>query len=110
MQSTLLAIVLFPLSAAIIAGLFGRVIGRSASHWVTILGVAVSCALSAWVLKGQFVDGAPTFNETIYTWMVTDGVRMEVGFLVDRLTALMMTAFMLQRSSCIDSAAMIQPQ
>ena len=86
----LIAIVLLPLAGAIVAGLFGQFIGRAGAHWVTILGVAGSCALSLVVLKALYVDGAPTFNESIYTWMVTDGVRMEVGFLVDRLSALMM--------------------
>ena len=46
--------------------------------------------LSAFVLWRQFIDGAPADNVSVYTWLVTDGVRMEVGFLVDRLSALMM--------------------
>jgi NADH-quinone oxidoreductase subunit L len=88
-QNVLLLIVLAPLLAAILAGLGGRVIGRAGAHSVTILGVAVSFALSAYVLK-QLLDGAPIFDGSIYTWLVSDGIRMEVGFLVDRLTALMM--------------------
>src|SRR3954470_14408148 len=88
-ESTLLTIVLAPLIASILAGLAGRVIGRAGSHSVTILGVAVSCALSMYVLK-QLLDGAPVYNDTVYTWLVSDGVRMEIGFLIDRLSALMM--------------------
>src|SRR5687767_4600328 len=88
-ESILLTIVLAPLIAAIVAGLGGRVIGRTGAHSVTILGVAVSFALSAYVLK-QLLDGAPIFDGSVYTWLVSDGIRMEVGFLVDRLTALMM--------------------
>jgi len=88
-EQTLLTIVLAPLAAAILAGLFGRYIGRVGSHSVTILGVAVSFALSAKVLWG-LVDGAPVFDGPVYTWLVSDGMRMEVGFLVDRLSALMM--------------------
>src|SRR5687768_17265918 len=88
-ESILLTIVLAPLLAAILAGLGGRVIGRAGAHSVTILGVAVSFALSAYVLK-QLLDGAPSFDGSVYTWLVSDGIRMEVGFLVDRLTALMM--------------------
>ena len=88
-ESILLTIVLAPLLAAIVAGLGGRVIGRAGAHSVTILGVAVSFALSAYVLK-QLLDGAPIFDGSVYTWLVSDGIRMEVGFLVDRLTALMM--------------------
>jgi NADH-quinone oxidoreductase subunit L len=88
-ESTLLTIVLAPLFAAIAAGLAGRVIGRVGAHCVTIAGVALSCALSIYVLK-LLLDGAPIFNESVYTWLVSDGVRMEVGFLVDKLSALMM--------------------
>src|SRR5689334_3304550 len=89
-QSLLLAIPLLPLIAAILAGLFGRYIGRAGSHTVTILGVAVSCALSIYVLKQLLLDGAPTFDGSVYTWALTDGVQMNVGFLIDRLSALMM--------------------
>jgi len=88
-ERTLLAIVLAPLLAAVVAGLFGRRIGRAGAHTVTILGVAVSFALSVKVLWG-LVHGAPVFDGPVYTWLVSDGIRMEVGFLVDRLSALMM--------------------
>ena len=89
MTGIYLTIVLSPLVAAIIAGLFGRQIGRAGAHWVTILGVGLSCLLSFYVLFAQ-LGGAAAENVSIYTWMVVDGVRMEVGFLVDRLTSLMM--------------------
>ena len=85
-----LTIVLAPLLAAIVAGLFGHKIGRAGAHWITILGVGISCALSLLVLKNMFWGGAEAENISVYTWAVTDGLRMEVGFLVDRLTALMM--------------------
>ncbi|MGA3157680.1 MAG: NADH-quinone oxidoreductase subunit L [Steroidobacteraceae bacterium] len=85
----LLAIPLLPLAAALIAGLSGRLIGRTASALVAIAGVAASCVLSYIVLK-QLLDGVPVYNHEVYTWMVSDGVHMEVGFLIDRLTALMM--------------------
>ena len=67
-----------------------RQIGRAGAHWITIAGVALSCGLSLLVLKAHFVDGAAAFNGSVYTWAVVDGVRMEIGFLVDNLTALMM--------------------
>jgi NADH-quinone oxidoreductase subunit L len=86
----LLAIPLLPLAASILAGLFGKIIGRSASAAVTILGVAASCALSLWVFKQHVFDGVPAYNETVYTWLVSDGIRMEIGFLVDRLSVMMM--------------------
>jgi NADH-quinone oxidoreductase subunit L len=89
-EAIYLSIVLAPLAAAIVAGLFGRQIGRAAAHWVTILGVGTSCVLSLWVLKGFVWDGFSTYNETVYRWASVGAVHMEVGFLVDKLTALMM--------------------
>jgi len=88
--NVLLAIVLLPLAAAIIAGLFGRVIGRVGAHSVTIGAVGVSFILSVIVLKQILFDGLPTYNAPVYTWLVSDGITAEVGFLIDRLTALMM--------------------
>ncbi|MGH8494820.1 MAG: NADH-quinone oxidoreductase subunit L [Gammaproteobacteria bacterium] len=88
MENVYLSIVLAPLAAGIVAGVFGRAIGRAATHWITILGVAISFGLSLVVLQ-DVLTGAATFNGSVYTWAVTDGVRMEIGFLVDRLTALM---------------------
>jgi NADH-quinone oxidoreductase subunit L len=91
MEQIYLAIPLAPLLGAIIAGLFGRVIGRAGAHIVAILGVGISCVLSLYVLK-QFVwGGAETYNDTVYTWMVSEGIHFEVGFLVDKLTVLMMS-------------------
>jgi hypothetical protein len=88
---TLLVLIpLLPLIASIIAGLFGKQIGRAGAHTITIAGVAVSCALSLYVLKQVYWDNVPTYEGTVYNWLVTDGIRLQVGFLVDRLTALMM--------------------
>src|SRR5882724_804738 len=88
-QQVLLIVVLAPLLASIVAGLAGRVIGHVGAHSVTILGVAVSCGLSIYVLI-QLLNGAPIYNDNVYTWLVSDGIHMNVGFLIDRLTALMM--------------------
>jgi len=90
-QSVLLTIVLAPLLAAILAGVAGKAIGRAGAHTVTIAGVAISFGLSAYVLKLLLVDDAPIVNQSVYTWLVSDGIRMEVGFLVDNLSAMMMT-------------------
>ncbi len=92
--STLLAVPLAPLAGAVLAGVFGttfggRWMGRRLAHTATILGVLVAFILSAMTLKSVAVDGA-RFNETIYEWMVVGGLKMEVGFLVDGLTAMMM--------------------
>ena len=90
MENIYLWIVLSPLIGSIIAGFFGQRIGRSASHWVTIIGVAVSCVLSMVVFKHINIDGGAIFNGTIYQWMAVDGLNLEVGFLVDELTSMMM--------------------
>jgi NADH-quinone oxidoreductase subunit L len=89
-ENLYLAIVLSPLAGALLAGLLGRAIGRAGAHVVTIAGVAAAFGLSLLVLKAQWLDGAEPYNGSVYTWAVVEGVRMEVGFLVDRLTALMM--------------------
>lgn len=92
--STLLAVPLAPLAGAVLAGIFGTTfggnwIGRRLSHTLTILGVLAAFILSAMTLKSVALDGA-RFNETLYTWMVVGGLKMEIGFLVDGLTAMMM--------------------
>ena len=92
--STLLAVPLAPLAGAVLAGVFGtrlggNWLGRKLSHTFTILGVLIAFVLSALTLQSVVVDGA-RFNETLYTWMVVGGLKMEVGFLVDGLTAMMM--------------------
>ncbi|MGC1456871.1 MAG: NADH-quinone oxidoreductase subunit L [Steroidobacteraceae bacterium] len=86
----LLAIPVLPLLGAIIAGLFGKVVGRAGAHWVTIIGVAISCALSILVWKDLVWGGVATYNGPVYSWLVSDGIHFEVGFLIDRLSALMM--------------------
>ena len=89
-KSVLLAIVLAPLLGSIVAGLFGRQVGRAGAHTVTILGVAVSCALSLYVLWQLVWQGAAPFNGNVYTFFEVGGYSAHVGFLVDRLTAMMM--------------------
>ncbi|MCD2513598.1 NADH-quinone oxidoreductase subunit L [Comamonas endophytica] len=92
--STLLAVPLAPLVGSALAGLFGTAfggnrIGRAASHSLTILGVFIAFVLSAFTLKSVMMDGA-SFNETLYTWMQVGSLKMEVGFMVDSITAMMM--------------------
>ena len=92
--STLLAVPLAPLVGAALAGVFGTKfggnhIGRKVTHSLTILGVLVAFIISAMTLKSVVVDGA-RFNATLYEWMIVGGLKMEVGFLVDGLTAMMM--------------------
>jgi NADH-quinone oxidoreductase subunit L len=89
-QNLLLAIVLAPLLGAIVAGLFGRQVGRAGAHAVTILGVGASFALSCYVLYLLAWGGAESYNQNVYTWFEVGGLSAHVGFMVDRLTAMMM--------------------
>ncbi|HJT99352.1 MAG TPA: NADH-quinone oxidoreductase subunit L [Rhodanobacteraceae bacterium] len=95
-KTILLVIVLAPLFGAIVAGLFGRWIGRAGAHTVTIAGVALSCALSFYVLYQLVWMGAPVFNQNVYEWFHVGNlgphadISANIGFLIDRLTAMMM--------------------
>jgi len=89
-QNLLLAIPILPLIAALLAGLAGKLIGRAGAAAVTIGAVGISCVLSCVLLYRMLAEGAPNFDSTVYTWLVSDGVHMQVGFLIDRLSALMM--------------------
>src|SRR6266508_470915 len=88
MKELALIVAFAPLLGAIVAGLFGRRIGRAGAHSVTIFAVLLSflcsCAIFADVLQGE------RFNGTVYTWLTSGGTRFEIGFLIDRLSALMM--------------------
>ena len=92
--STLIWVPLAPLVGSVLAGVLGTQfggnrIGRVGSHTLTILGVLVAFVLSAMTLMSVVQDGA-RFNETLYTWMSVGGLKMEIGFMVDGLTAMMM--------------------
>jgi NADH-quinone oxidoreductase subunit L len=89
----LLAVPLAPLAGSVIAGLFGtkffgNKIGRGASHSVTILGVLIALIISVQTLMAV-MNGA-TYNGTLYNWMTVAGLKLEIGFMVDSLTAMMM--------------------
>ncbi|MED5619995.1 NADH-quinone oxidoreductase subunit L [Ideonella sp. BN130291] len=88
-QGLLLTVPLAPLAGSVIAGFLGKVVGRRGAHVATILGVLVSFIVSVMVLKSVAGEGA-RYNETVYEWMNLGGFKMEVGFLVDGLTAMMM--------------------
>ncbi len=89
-KTLLLVIVLAPLFGAAIAGLFRNRIPRAAAAGITIAGVALSCALSFLVLYQLVWGGAGTFNQNLYTWFQVGAFGAHVGFMVDRLTAMMM--------------------
>jgi NADH-quinone oxidoreductase subunit L len=86
----LLIIVLAPLLGAIVAGFLGRQVGRAGAHSATILGVAVSCAFSGYVLYQLVSQGAAPYNQNLYTFFEVGNYAAHVGFMVDKLTAMMM--------------------
>jgi len=88
--SLLLTIALAPLVGCLLAGFLGKFIGRAGSHTVTILGVAISCALAFYVLYQLTLGGAPVYNQNLYTWFQIGHFNASVGFMVDRLTAMML--------------------
>ena len=88
MKTLYLLVPLAPLAGAILAGFFANVLGRAGAHTVTSLGVAISFLLS--VVIFQDVQAGNVFNGAVYTWMNSGGLRLEVGFLIDQLTVMMM--------------------
>ena len=88
MKTLYLIVPLAPLLGAIIAGLFGRFVGRAGAHTVTILGVLISFIASVMVF--QDVLAGQTFNGPVYTWLMAGDIKLEVGFIIDALTATMM--------------------
>ena len=88
--TVLLIIALAPLVGCLLAGFLGHFIGRVGSHCVTILGVAISCALSFYVLYQLTLGGAAEYNQNLYTWFQIGPFNASVGFMVDRLTAMML--------------------
>ncbi len=88
MKTLYLLVPLAPLAGAILAGFFGGLLGRKGAHTVTILGVAISFLLSVMIF--QDVQAGHIFNGAVYTWMESGGLKLEIGFLIDQLTVLMM--------------------
>ena len=89
MRLVYLIVPLAPLAGALIVGLWGPKLGRAASHWICCLAVAVSMAASAFILRD--VLAGHLFNGDVYVWMTSGGIRFSIGFLIDPLTALMIT-------------------
>jgi NADH-quinone oxidoreductase subunit L len=88
MKALYLVVPLAPLAGALLAGFGGRAIGRAGAHWVAILSVLASFLASCWIFADVLQGN--TFNGGVYTWVSSGGVSLKIGFLIDRLTALMM--------------------
>ena len=84
-----LIVPLAPLAGALIAGLFGRTIGRQGAHWAAILGVGAATIASAFVFQ-HVVLNRETIQADLYTWTQVGAARFNIGFLIDTLTATMM--------------------
>src|SRR5271165_1738561 len=80
---------LAPLAGAVIAGLFGRTIGRRGAHSAAILGVAIATFVSALVFQHVVLDREP-IEANLYTWTRIGATDLNIGFLIDTLTATMM--------------------
>ncbi len=90
MENIYLTIVLAPLLGSVIAGLFGKLIGRSGAHWVTIIAVGISSILSLVAYYHLFYNGGEIYNASVYTWLNSGNLHFEIGFLVDQLSVTMM--------------------
>lgn len=90
MKTLSLLVVLLPLFAGATTGLLNKKISRQFAHRLTITAVFFSFLCSTWILKRLFWDGEEAFETTLYTWAQSGNIRFQVGFLIDRLSALMM--------------------
>ncbi|MCZ0954033.1 MAG: proton-conducting transporter membrane subunit, partial [Rhodospirillaceae bacterium] len=90
MEGVYLGIILAPLVASAVVGLFGSRVGRAGAHWITIIGVSISFVLSL-VVVADVVGGAEVYSGAVYQWGQVGGLSLEIGFLIDHLTALMIT-------------------
>lgn len=90
MENIYLTIALSPLVGAILAGFFGTILGKTATHMLTILGVLISTVLSLYVFNYHVLEQGEIFNQNLYTWMQINNLNVSVGFLIDNLTAVML--------------------
>jgi len=90
MENIYLTLALSPLLGAIIAGFFGGILGRKATHTITILGVFISTMLALYVFNIHVLEKGEIFNQNIYTWMQIGSLNISVGFLIDNLTSVML--------------------
>lgn len=90
MQTNIVIIILAPLIGSIIAGLLGKTIGRRGAHWITTLGIAISFVASLYLCYQYAYANAPIYNENIYTWGISGRFQFHIGFLLDKLSTIML--------------------
>jgi NADH-quinone oxidoreductase subunit L len=83
------AVIVLPLIGSLIAGLFGKVIGRRLTHWTTIIFVGISFVLSCYLFSTIVLLGHPPINGLIYHWVTSGAFQFDVAILLDRLSATM---------------------
>ncbi len=89
-QTLLIVLALAPLVGALLAGLGRKQVGRAGAAAIATVSVAVSFGLSCVVFYQLVWGGAPAFDHNLYTWLEVGKLTIGIGFLVDRLTALML--------------------
>jgi NADH-quinone oxidoreductase subunit L len=89
-QTLLIVLAVAPLAGALIAGLGRKQVGRAGAAAIATISVALSFALSCVVFYQLVWGGASVFNANVYTWLEVGKLSIGIGFLVDRLTALML--------------------
>jgi NADH-quinone oxidoreductase subunit L len=87
--SIALAIILLPLTGSLIAGLLGKLIGRTATHCTTIAFVGTAFGLACYLFGAIVINGHPPVEGVVYTWVQSGAFQFDVALLVDRLSATM---------------------
>jgi len=91
LRALALLVVCAPLIGAVVTGLFCRYLSRTICHWLTCTLVGVSFVASCYMLNGFIIGKFTVWNEIIYVWANTGNLTLSVGFLLDKLSVLMIT-------------------
>jgi len=86
----ILIVVFSPLLSAAIVGLTCRIINNSIAHYLTTFMVFVSFIFSLKLLYMFSFKDLNVFEDSLYTWGTIGNLKLEIGFLVDRLTCIML--------------------
>lgn len=87
--SIALTIILLPLAGSLIAGLFGKKLGRQATHWITVSFVGIAFVLSCYLFAGIVLLGYAPQDGVIYSWVTSGAFHFDIAILLDRLSAVM---------------------
>ncbi len=90
MYTLCLLAVVAPLSGALLVGLLGRSLTEVQAHRIAIGGVTLALASSLGVFYLLFQGAFEPEVFTVYQWALIGEFSLEIGFLIDSLTAIMM--------------------